>query len=190
MIKKMIVLWGLILCSLTACQRASIQILEQASASKPQWVENTQDFWESNGFLYYKAIAESPKDIDTARLLAVNRGRLALAEQMRTQIKSQFILTLQHTPYSVSQETQDVLEEQVAGLVITGTHIADSYMQTIHIHNRPNTPAVYRYYVLLQVSQQNYRQSINDIFVGTIRKQPSDRVAMEHIYQEFQKNLK
>lgn len=189
MIKKIIVLWGLILFSLTACQRASIQILEQASAPKPQWVESTQDFWESNGFLYYKAIAESPKDIDTARLLAVNRGRLALAEQMRAQIKSQFILTLQHTPYTVSQETQDVFEEQVAGLVITGTHIADSYMQTIHIHNRPNTPAVYRYYVLLQITKQNYSQAVNAIFDDTVRNLSSDKAAMEQIHHEIQHNL-
>lgn len=189
MIKKIIILWGLVLFNLTACQRASIQILEGIPAGKPHWVENTQDFWESNSFLYYRAVAESSENMGTARALAVSRGRLALAEQIRTQIKNQFVLTLQHTPYTISQTTQDIFEEKVSGVIITGTHIADSYTQTIRVRTRQDNTVVYRYYVLLQIHRQNYNQAINEVFNGTIYNLSSDKAVMEQIHHEIQHSL-
>ncbi|MBR3631615.1 MAG: hypothetical protein IKN49_00890 [Elusimicrobiaceae bacterium] len=184
---KIIILLCLLL-SVSACRVVPTYRIEYTSASQPSWVSSTQDFLQRGGWLYYRSIAENANSIEEARRLAATRGRLTMAEQIRTRIKSQFVLTIQSNHIISNHSIQDVFYEKVDGLILTGTHIEDSYYQKIRVKHSKQDQMFYRYYLLLKVSEADYNNAVQEAFSETIQDLPQYKKDLSNIYKQFNNN--
>lgn len=176
-----------VILSVNACKTASVRALEESSA-QPAWVGNTRDFWQENGFLYFKTVLETDTNLEEAKRMSVSKGRLTLAEQIHTRIKNQFLLITESSELDTKHTIKDVFYEKVDGMILTGTHLEDAYFQKIRVQNGPNTKVIYRYYSLLTISQENYADAVNDAFIQTANELPTQNRQIQAISRKFWDN--
>ena len=170
--------------SINACRTASVKVFEESPA-KPAWIENTRDFWQENSALYYKTVIETNTNLEDAKRIAVSRGRVSLAEQIRTRIKNQFLLITESSNLDTQHTIKDVFYEKVDGIILTGTHLEDAYFQKIRVQDAEGPKVIYRYYALLKIPQENYADAVNDAFTQMADEMPTQNQQIQVINKKF-----
>ena len=140
---------------------------DQNNKNEPIWVSNVQDFWEDAQNFYYKGVSETFSDVETAEKLSKANARIQLAEQIKNNIKTNFVYIITENGMENSPIVKDTFYSNVDGLILNDTSIVDSYNQRIIIKDGKKTNTNNRYFTLLKISKQSYNEIIKSIVKET-----------------------
>lgn len=167
--------------NITGCAKShNIKIIEtNPNISPPYWVNNTKKWWEDNVNFYYKSMIElkeiTEENGSTSMATANESERMAevyvrneMAEEIKITITSAFMSVIQANFNYADTQIKNVFISQVDGMVITGSKIAESYLQKIiETTGNGKEKIYYRCYLLMQISKKDYEKTVKMAFEDT-----------------------
>ena len=176
--------------NINGCAKShSIKIIETIpSVSTPSWVNNTKEFWQDKDNFYYRGTTDGTTRIEESKRIATASARLKIAEQIRNEIKSDFIVAIQANADTTDLYIKDIFISKVDGIVITGSTIVESYLQKIQESTKNEKEKIYyRCYILMQISKNDYEKTAKMAFEDTINQLADDnKIALT---QKIEKNF-
>jgi len=176
--------------NINGCAKShSIKIIETIpSVSTPSWVNNTKEFWQDKDNFYYRGTTDGTTRIEESKRIATASARLKIAEQIRNEIKSDFIVAIQANADTTDLYIKDIFISKVDGIVITGAIIVESYLQKIQESTKNEKEKIYyRCYILMQISKNDYEKTAKMAFEDTTNQLADDnKIALT---QKIEKNF-
>jgi len=169
--KIYILLIAFIILNVNGCAKSySIKIIETIpnNISVPTWVNNTKEFWQDKDNFYYRGTTEGTTRIEESKRIATASARIKIAEQIKNEIKSDFIVTIQANSDTTDLYIKDIFISKVDGIIITGSAIVESYLQKIQESTKnEKEKTYYRCYILMQISKKDYEKTAKMAFEDT-----------------------
>ncbi|MDR2709391.1 MAG: hypothetical protein LBC07_05405 [Elusimicrobiota bacterium] len=162
----------------------TIVVLESVpNIATPDWVNNTDDFWEANGNYLYRGMAEGMTNMEASRRSAQASAVTQIAEQVKATVRVEFSRALESEAYDEATGIylKDVFFSVVDNLTLSGVAVKGSYSQRISETNRDTgtTKVYYRSYVLAQLSQQDFKKLVATAFDKTSTQMTANKSAKE-----------
>lgn len=189
--KIYILLIAFIILNVNGCAKSySIKIIETIpnNISVPTWVNNTKEFWQDKDNFYYRGTTEGTTRIEESKRIATASARIKIAEQIKNEIKNDFIVVIQANSNDTDLYIKDIFVSKVDGIVITGSTIVESYLQKIQESTKNEKEKIYyRCYILMQISKKDYEKTAKMAFEDTINQLADDnKIALT---QKIEKNF-
>ena len=179
-----------VILNINGCAKShSIKIIETIpNVSVPSWVNNTKEFWQDKDNFYYRGTTEGTTRIEESKRIATASARIKIAEQIKNEIKSDFIVTIQANSDTTDLYIKDIFISKVDGIVITGSTIVESYLQKIQESTKNEREKIYyRCYILMQISKKDYEKTAKMAFEDTTNQLADDnKIALT---QKIEKNF-
>jgi len=189
--KIYILLIAFIILNVNGCAKSySIKIIETIpnNVSVPTWVNNTKEFWQDKDNFYYRGTTEGTTRIEESKRIATASARIKIAEQIKNEIKNDFIVVIQANSNDTDLYIKDIFVSKVDGIVITGSTIVESYLQKIQESTKNEKEKIYyRCYILMQISKKDYEKTAKMAFEDTTNQLADDnKIALT---QKIEKNF-
>lgn len=160
----------------------TVQVLESIPNIKaPEWVNQTQEFWEAKGQYYYRGTAEGMTNLEAAKRAASASARVNLAEQVKTVVRNEFARALEAGAYeeATGGYLKDVFFAAVENITLSGVAIRESYVQRLRESGELTDRIYYRAYVLASITEQDYRRLVQIAFSDTRQQVAANKSAKE-----------
>lgn len=151
----------------------SIKILETIpNISTPDWVNSTTDYWEEKDSYVYRSKSEGMTQLAVAQRVANANALINIAKQVKNSVKMKFNQTMEASAYDATTcgYLKDTFFSVIDNLTLTlnGANTTSFYVQRISETNSSGERLYYRAYVLVYLSKDAYKQSVQKAFTDTI----------------------
>lgn len=160
------------------------QIIESdPNIPAPDWVNSTTDFWEKDGYYFYRATSESCPQADLAKRTAQGSAVNNIAEELKRKVRAVFANAIEagHYDPNVGGYTKNVFLSVVENTDMANNQIKmkESYVRYMSEITSSGERRYYKAYILACVSKDDYKKLAERIFTNTSAQVTANKSAKE-----------
>ena len=150
------ILWGMVLCALfLSCATSGVR--ERQSGSRPAWVKDEKDWWETKGEFRFRGRVENADDMALGLREAEAEAVKLVAERLRMTVRTEFSAYAKRVGMSGAATTK-LVSDGIAwvsrDIEIAGVHPVESWYRAVYREGY-TTPA-YECHRLVSISKGDY----------------------------------
>lgn len=149
----------------------------------PDWANSTTDFWDKDGYYFYRITDEGLTNLGIAKKAAEESARNKIAEELKSRVRAEFASAIEAAYYdpNVGGYVKNVFLSAVENIPFSGNGIKmkESYVQHMSEINSSGERRYYRVHILACISKDDYKQLVQRAFTDTSAQVSANKSAKE-----------